>query len=161
MGRGIDSPKGQDFVRAEIFAGDILQTWHESIQNLDAIITSPPFFDSTKFYLTNWIRNWFMGWEVADFENEKNHFIETKQKTSMAVYGGIFDSCRERLNKNGLVLMHLGKSKKKDMGAEIGRIAKNYFSKVELVTEDVSTVEHHGIRDKGSVNEHQYLLLSN
>ena len=102
-----------------------------------------------------------MGWEVADFENEKNHFIETKQKTSMAVYGGIFDSCRERLNKNGIVLMHLGKSKKKDMGAEIGRIAKNYFSKVELVTEDVSTVEHHGIRDKGSVNEHQYLLLSN
>jgi DNA modification methylase len=143
-----------------VFEGDILQEWNEQIQNVDAIITSPPFFDSTKFYLTNWIRNWFMGWEFEDFDKEKLKFIDTLQKTSFDPYDRILSQCKERLKKDGIVLFHLGKSHKKDMGEAIIPFAKKYFSKIELYNEDVSDIEKHGVEDKGSVNVHQYLLMS-
>ncbi|NQT26472.1 hypothetical protein HQ585_14055, partial [candidate division KSB1 bacterium] len=35
-------------------------------QSIDSIITSPPFFDSTRFYMSNWIRMWFTGWNRED-----------------------------------------------------------------------------------------------
>jgi methylase of polypeptide subunit release factors len=142
-----------------VFETDILQDWDSRIQNINAIITSPPFFDSTKFYLTNWIRNWFTGWEFEDFEIEKLKFIDTLQKKSFEPYDRILLQCKERLSNNGIVLFHLGKSHKKDMGEAIMPYAKKYFNKIELYNEDVSDIEKHGVEDKGSVNVHQYLLM--
>lgn len=144
----------------KVFEGDILNDWNSEIQNVNAIITSPPFFDSTKFYLTNWIRNWFMGWEFEDFETEKLKFIDTLQKKSFDPYDRILAQCKDRLTKDGIVLFHLGKSHKKDMGDAIIPYAKKYFKKIELYNEDVSDIEKHGVEDKGSVNVHQYLLMS-
>ena len=44
---------------------DATSCWAPSVCNLDAIITSPPFYDSTRFYLANWMRLWFCGWEKS------------------------------------------------------------------------------------------------
>jgi methylase of polypeptide subunit release factors len=143
----------------EVFHGDILDTWDYSINNINAILTSPPFFDSTKYYLINWIRSWFLGWEFEDFEKEKMKFIDTIQKKSMSVYDDILRQAKDRLTSDGVVVFHLGKSHKKDMGEEISKYAKRYFNSVEIYNEDVSHVEKHGIEDKGSVNIHQYLVM--
>jgi methylase of polypeptide subunit release factors len=156
--KGLKSDKGKGFIKGNIFEGDILDNWDDSINNIDAIISSPPFFESTKFYLTNWIRSWFMGWEFEDFDIEKNNFIETKQKKNFDMYNEIFKQSKERLNTNGKMILHLGKSAKKDMGAELLPIAKTFFNNARVYSEDVSQVEKHGITDKGSVNIHQYLI---
>lgn len=144
----------------EVFHSDILKHWDDSIQDIDAIITSPPFFDSTKYYQTNWLRSWFLGWETEDFEREKDYFVDTIQKKSMNVYDTVLGKCKERLKANGVIVFHLGKSAKKDMGEEIRSYAKKYFKKIELYNEDVSSLEKHGINDKGSVSTHQYLIIN-
>jgi hypothetical protein len=156
--KGLKSIKDDSFLRGNIYQGDILNKWSDDIDNIDAIISSPPFFESTKFYLTNWIRSWFMGWDVEDFEKEKEVFIETKQKKSFDLYNDIFQQAKDRLNSNGKIILHLGKSDKKDMGSELLPIAKIYFNNAKLYNEDVSMVEKHGMTDKGSVNVHQYIL---
>lgn len=143
-----------------VYHSDILLPWNNEIDNIDAIITSPPFFDSTKYYQTNWIRSWFLGWEFEDFDVEKTKFIDTIQKKSMDVYDDILKQSKERLRKDGVVVFHLGKSPKKDMGEVISKYAKPYFNKIELFNEDVSNLEKHGIEDKGSVSVHQYLIMS-
>ena len=40
---------------------DATEWWPADVNELDAVITSPPFFDSTRFYLGNWMRLWFCG----------------------------------------------------------------------------------------------------
>lgn len=142
-----------------VFEGDILDMWPSEIKNVNAIITSPPFFDSTKYYLTNWLRSWFLGWEFEDFEREKTRFVDTKQKKTFDIYDSILCQSKERLAANGVVVFHLGKSSKKDMGMAIMPYAKKYFNRVELYNEDVSNIEKHGIKDKGSVDNHQYLVM--
>jgi hypothetical protein len=90
---------------------------------------------------------------------KKINFVDTKQKKTFDIYGTIISQCKERLTNNGVVVFHLGKSSKKDMGEAITPYAKKYFNHVELYNEDVSEVEKHGITDKGSVNNHQYLIM--
>jgi hypothetical protein len=111
----------------KIYENDILKEWPSDIQNLNAIITSPPFFDSTKYYLTNWLRSWFLGWEFEDFEKEKNYFIDTIQKSTFSPYDKILKKCKERLDKNGVVVFHLWKNEKKDMAKAIIPYAKRIF----------------------------------
>ena len=55
--------------------------------------------------------------------------------------------------------MHLGKSRKCDMAQEIAKIARYWFSNAEIFAESVEHCESHGIRDKGTVVEHTYLVL--
>lgn len=146
-------------VQGKIFEQDILDEWPDEINDVNAIITSPPFFDSTRYYITNWLRSWFLGWEFEDFDREKERFIDTIQKKGFDVYDVILEKCKERLAKDGVVVFHLGKSKKKDMGEAIKPYAAKYFDSVELYNEDVSELEKHGIKDKGTVNVHQYLVM--
>jgi hypothetical protein len=126
---------------------------------LDAVITSPPFFDSTRFYLANWIRLWFAGWSQPDFKLQTNSFIEEKQKEDFSVYKSIFRQTRERLKKDGVFVLHLGKSKKCDMAEELQKISKYWFKTADIFDESVAHCESHGIRDKGTVTSHQYLVL--
>src|SRR6185437_10764213 len=49
---------------------DCTTPWPSAIPQADVIITSPPFFDSTRFYMTNWMRFWFVGWERSDFDSQ-------------------------------------------------------------------------------------------
>lgn len=157
--KSLDQLSQERLSESKVYLQNVLEKWPEEINNIDLILTSPPFFDSTKYYLANWIRNWFLGWEKEDFQIEKDRFLDTIQKTNMDIYEEIFKKCREVLSSKGKVVFHLGKSKKLDMGNELLPRAKKYFSSVELFNEDVSKVENHGVSDKGNVSVHQYLVM--
>lgn len=149
-----------NFKPGQIFNQDINSIWPQEINNLDAIITSPPFFDSTRFYQANWLRIWFAGWSEQDFKHQINSFIEEKQKKSFDIYEGIFRQSRERLKKDGVCVLHLGKSKKCDMAEELQKVSKKWFKTADLFDESVAHCQSHGIRDKGTVTSHQYLILT-
>jgi hypothetical protein len=55
--------------------------------------------------------------------------------------------------------MHLGLSDKLDMGKILLPIAEKHLKVVDLFNETVAHCEKHGIRDKGGIKEHQYLVL--
>lgn len=159
--KSLDQLSTEFLSKSHVFEQDVLKEWPKEVKDIDLILTSPPFFDSTKYYLTNWIRNWFIGWEKEDFMRERENFVDTIQKSNMSIYKEIFLKCKNVLNPNGTVVFHLGKSKKLDMGNELLSQAESIFNSVELFNEDVSSVEHHGIVDKGNVSEHQYLIMKN
>lgn len=139
--------------------GDCTTTWPTSIPMADVILTSPPFFASTRFYMANWMRFWFSGWERADFDVKPADYVETRQKANLDVYLNFFAAARERLNENGLLVLHLGDSKKCDMGAELSKRVDPWFAVEDCFTESVEHCESHGIRDKGTVTGHTYLVL--
>jgi DNA modification methylase len=139
--------------------GDCTVAWPASIPTADVIITSPPFFDSTRFYMTNWMRFWFVGWERGDFDTRASEFLETRQKQSLDVYHSFYAAARERLRDGGLLVLHLGNSAKCDMGAELSKRVAPWFSIADVFTEGVEHCESHGIRDKGTVHGHTYLVL--
>ena len=149
-----------DFKPGKIFNQDINTIWPQEINNLDAVITSPPFFDSTRFYQANWMRIWFAGWSEQDFKHQISSFVEEKQKKSFDIYEGIFRQSRERLKKDGVCVLHLGKSIKCDMAEELQKVSKKWFKTADLFDESVAHCQSHGIRDKGTVTSHQYLILT-
>lgn len=144
---------------AKCFLTDILDEWPSEIQNVNAIITSPPFFDSTKFYMTNWMRYWFCGWDRKDFQEKSEAFVEVIQRKKVDIYDLIFKKSYERLVCNGISVFHLGYSKKIDMAKSLVPFAEKYFHIIDVFTESVDHCEKHGIKDKGSVKGHQYLVL--
>ena len=147
------------FCEGDVFFQDINRDWPDPVNYLDAIITSPPFFDSTRFYLSNWIRLWFCGWEANDFKVKPNSFIDEIQKKSMNIYQNLFSQSKERLSNGGYLILHLGKSKKCNMGEQLKTLSKYWFSHQDLFDESVLHCEKHGIKDKGTVSSHQYLVL--
>lgn len=148
-----------NFKNGKIFNQDTTVVWPQEINELDAIITSPPFFDSTRFYLANWIRIWFTGWSEIDFKHQPKSFVDERQKVDFAIYESIFRQAKERMKKDGALVLHLGKSTKCDMALELQKISKRWFKTADLFDESVEHCESHGIRDKGSVTSHQYLVL--
>ncbi len=148
------------YTAGNIYFQDATSWWPQEVDNLDAVITSPPFYDSTRFYLANWMRLWFCGWEKEDFTIKPLSFVDERQKTSFLIYEPILRQARERLKIGGVLVFHLGKSHKCDMGEELKRISKKWFKNADLFTESVLHCESHGIRDKGTVTDHQYLILS-
>jgi hypothetical protein len=57
------------------------------------------------------------------------------------------------------LVLHLGNSAKCDMGAELSKRVAPWFSVADVFTEGVEHCESHGIRDKGTVHGHTYLVL--
>ena len=45
------------------------------------------------------------------------------------------------------------------MADEVAKVARFWFRKVEIFAESVAHCESHGIRDKGTVVEHTYLVM--
>lgn len=153
----VDLP--MNFEEGEMLYQDATSWWPRHIDNLNAIITSPPFFDSTRFYLANWLRLWFSGWDKEDFQKRPLSFVDEKQKTSFTIYEPILRQARERLKSDGVVVFHLGKSQKCDMAEKLSEIAKRWFKIADMFEENVEDNESHGIRDKGTVVRHQFLIL--
>jgi hypothetical protein len=141
------------------FAQDATAPWPKEIDSLDAIITSPPFFDSTRFHTANWMRLWFAGWDIQDFSNMPEKFVDERQKRSFAIYDAIFAQGAERLKKDAYFAVHLGKSAKCDMAAALATVGGKHLELVDSFAESVEHCESHGIRDKGTVTHHQYLLF--
>lgn len=154
----IDVP--EDFVEGEMLYQDATSWWPRRIDNLDAIVTSPPFFDSTRFYLANWLRLWFSGWDPKDFDSRPRGFVDEKQKETFAVYEPVLRQARERLKPGGVLVFHLGKSRKCDMAERLTEIAKRWFKVADVFEENVEDTESHGITDKGTVVKHQFLILN-
>ncbi len=148
-----------DFKNGKIYHQDTTSIWPQEITDLDAIITSPPFYDSTRFYLANWIRIWFTGWSDIDFKHQPKSFVDEKQKKDFSIYEPIFRQAKERLKKDGVFVLHLGKSVKCDMAQELIKVSKRWFRTVDLFDESVAHCESHGFKDKGTVTSHQYLVL--
>lgn len=157
--RALAEPLPAEFVEGYVFECDATQWWPQEIDGLDAIITSPPFFDSTRFHLANWMRLWFAGWEKEHFSGRPRSFVDERQKTSFRVYEPIFRQARERLKKGGVVVFHLGLSAKCNMAEEIIKVASPWFRVADRFRESVEHCESHGIRDKGTVKAHDILVL--
>ena len=158
--RASSADTGTEFVPGSSLFQDATASWPLDVDGLDAVITSPPFYDSTRFYLANWIRLWFSGWDDEDFRVLPRAFVDERQKQSFDVYRSVIRQVRERLNPNGVLVLHLGKSRKCDMADQISHVAKPWFRYSETFAENVTHCESHGIRDKGTVSEHTYLVLS-
>ena len=148
------------FVAGTAMFQDATEVWPQEIDDLDAVITSPPFFDSTRFYLANWMRLWFSGWTDKDFKERPRAFIDERQKRDFDVYKPVIRQARERLRTGGVCVLHLGKSRKCDMAEELAAVARLWFRSIDTFAENVTHCESHGIRDKGTVVEHSYLVLS-
>ncbi len=126
---------------------------------VDVIICSPPFVDSIRFYMQNWLRLWFCGWEKDDFKKAEDIFLDNKQKKDFDIYYSFFEMCNKVLKPEGRIILHLGKTAKIDMAEELSKRANVYFEEIYRGTENVSQIEKHGIKDKGATIEHQYLFL--
>lgn len=159
VNRALAVDRPSNFVRGDALYQDATGPWPLEVDELDAVITSPPFFDSTRFYLANWMRLWFAGWNSDDFRQRPLAFVDERQKTDFRVYEPILRQARERLKPGGVCVLHLGKSRKCDMAEEIAKIARQWFARSEIFGESVEHCESHGIRDKGTVVEHSYLVL--
>lgn len=125
----------------------------------DAIITSPPFLSSLKFYSQNWMRLWLSGWEPEDYANANMRFLEGQQKKDINIYDKFFKMAYNVLKPNGKIILHLGKTEKYDMADLLSSIAQKYFVEVCRGDESVKNIEKHGIKDKGGTTHHQYLFL--
>jgi tRNA G10 N-methylase Trm11 len=146
------------YVKGEAIYGD-----YTAIANLDgqvdAVICSPPFANSIRFYMNNWMRLWLCGWEPCDYKVADEKFLDLKQSKDFSVYQSFFQMCNRVLKPAGRVILHLGKTEKVDMADELMRYAEEYFTEVYRGSENVSDLEKHGIKDKGVTLEHQYLFL--
>lgn len=150
--------KWNNFKYGQAIFGDLFNL-ADKLNNIDAIITSPPFYDSIRFYSSNWLRLWLSGWEPEDFKNAEMRFLEGKQKKDLDIYSDFFNVCNDILKNNGKLILHLGKSKKCDMANELAKLAKKHFEIIHVGDEDVESLEKHGISDKGSTTTHQFLFL--
>lgn len=128
-------------------------------EKVDWIITSPPFTASIRFYINNWLRLWFVGWEPNDFKEADSIFLDGRQKNNLDEYYSFFETCSKLLKKDGKMILHLGRTAKIDMAQELSVRAKPFFDEVYRGEENVGDVEHHGIKDKGGTFAHQFLFL--
>jgi hypothetical protein len=126
---------------------------------VDCIICSPPFADSIRFYMQNWMRLWLCGWEPEQFKAADDVFLDVKQKKDFSVYVSFFAMCSKVLKPSGKIILHLGKTDTVDMAAELSKYASEWFIEVYRAGENVKEIEKHGIKDKGATVEHQFLFL--
>jgi hypothetical protein len=159
VARSLEAERPADFLEGRVLCQDATAWWPQEVDQLDCIITSPPFFDSTRFYLANWMRLWFCGWDAKGFKSHPLAFVDERQKQGFEVYAPVFRQARERLRLGGVMVLHLGKSRKCDMARQLEKVAARWFRVADLYTEGVAHCESHGIRDKGTVTDHQFLVL--
>lgn len=126
---------------------------------IDAVITSPPFAASTRFYIANWMRLWMAGWQPDDFKTKKFEFLEEKQKKNLDIYTDFFSKAHKWLKPNGKLILHLGKTKKFNMAEELAELCQPYFEVIHAFDEDVAGAEKFGLKDQGATFAHQYLFL--
>jgi hypothetical protein len=149
-----------EYIQGEAYLESIFK-FPYYINQVDHIITSPPFINSTRFYLNNWIRLWFCGWTDEDFRtSQRTDFLEKLQAKDISIYENVFIKFNQLLKSGGQCVMHLGVVRKRDMGIELVPHAERAgFRKVALIYEDVERCESHGITDQGSTIKHAFLFL--
>lgn len=126
---------------------------------VDVVITSPPFVASTRFFVTNWMRLWLTGWEKDDFTSRQEQFLEYQQKKSLDIYFKFFEDCAKWLKPQGKLIMHVGKTKSCNMAEELIKRSEQNFKLIYYFDENVVGREKFGIKDQGATKSHQYLFL--
>lgn len=139
-------------------AEDIVQI-DTSARRADVVLTSPPFFNSTRFHANNWMRMWFCGWEPQDFQIQRERFLEHRQMSDFSVYSTVLAALHRLLRTDGIAVWHLGKSGKFNMADELTDLADPWFLTEGIFEEDVSGCQSHGISDQGATHTHQFLLM--
>ena len=127
-------------------------------QTVDAVITSPPFAKSVRFWSMNWMRLWFMGWERDDFNIEPKKYRETQQRRDFAPYGDFAEGMHRLLRPGGVLVMHLGETSSVNMADELRPLIEPLFDIHHIGRECVLDTESHGLRDKGATVAHWYLF---
>jgi len=155
--RIVDTPLPNEYLPGQYYATNFTDL-PGVVSNVDAIITSPPFV-GMRFDRPNWMRLWFCGWNADDFHTKSLNFLERRQTKSWDVYFEYFQACSDVLKRDGLVILHVGGSPKYDMLTELIIRARKMFEVVDIITEDVSHNETHGIKDQGTTRSHQFLFL--
>lgn len=156
--RALAAPKLPGVMDGSATLGDYRTLALES--PVDAVITSPPFAESTRFYIANWMRLWMSGWDEEDFKRRADAFLETQQKKSFAVYREFFSACHRWLKPGGTVILHLGRTAKVSMTEQLVPLASDAFEVVYAGEECVGGREKFGIRDQGATKVHEYLFLT-
>ncbi len=148
----------ENYLSGRAIIGDYSALKNQDIK-VDEIICSPPFADSIRFYMQNWMRLWLCGWEPEDYKKAETVFLDQKQRKDFDVYISFFEVCSSLLKPDGKVILHLGRTKTVDMAEELSMRSKPYFVEVFRGCEEVCELEKHGIKDKGATIEHQFLFL--
>lgn len=130
------------------------------LKEVDAVITSPPFAKSFRFWSMNWMRLWFMGWEPEDFASEPKRYLETEQRKSFSPYEVFAEGMHRILRPGGLLVMHLGETPSVNMAEELRPILSPYFDVAHVGRECVLDTESHGLRDKGATVAHWYVFAT-
>ena len=131
-----------DYSNGQAIWGDYnnISNWDGKV---DYIICSPPFADSIRFYMQNWMRLWLCGWELEQFRAADDVFLDVKQKKDFSVYSSFFAMCARVLKPSGKIILHLGKTDKIDMAAELSQYAAEWFVEVYRAGENVTEIEKH------------------
>ena len=127
---------------------------------IDAVITSPPFAKSFRFWSMNWMRLWFTGWEREDFGSEPKRYLETEQRQNFAAYGEFAAAMHGLMRPGGVLVMHLGETAKVNMAEELSPLIDPLFEIQHVGRECVLDTESHGLRDKGATVAHWYLFAT-
>jgi Putative RNA methylase family UPF0020 len=127
--------------------------------SVDAVITSPPFAQSLRFFSSNWMRLWFCGWKPRDFRERPAGYLESEQKRSFgAAYRRFFVSMHDVLAPEGLLVMHVGATRRFDMAAHLVPLLEPEFRLLHDGAEHLEAPESHGLSDKGSTVRHHFLF---
>jgi tRNA G10 N-methylase Trm11 len=127
---------------------------------VDAVITSPPFSKSVRFWSSNWMRLWFAGWSPDDFKQEPNRFLEVEQRKHFEAYREFAKSMAGLLKPGGLLVMHLGETATVNMATSIQPMLEPYFEVAFAGRESVTDTESHGLTDKGATVAHWYVFAT-
>lgn len=125
---------------------------------VDAVVTSPPFAQSIRFWSMNWLRLWFAGWDGDSFIEEPARYIDVEQRESMRPYGEFAEAMHGLLRPGGLLVLHLGETSKVNMAETVAPEISPWFDIAYAGRENVEDTESHGLTDKGATVAHWYLF---
>lgn len=159
VGRSFKKPIPSNFVRGEARMGTVFKMPFKR-GSIGAIITSPPFLNSTRFFANNRIRLWFCGWEYQEQNEKRREFLEEQQRKDVMIYSKVFAEFNRVLGDEALCVLHIGVVENIDMVKLLIPLAEGEgFKKVDTVYEDVSNLESHGMTDQGATKLHAFMIL--
>jgi hypothetical protein len=127
--------------------------------SVDAVITSPPFAQSLRFFSSNWMRLWFCGWSANDFRDRPAGYLESEQMRDFALaYRRFFEAMHDVLRLDGLLVMHVGATRTFDMAEQLAPLLAPEFRLLYDGAEHLEGPESHGLSDKGSTVRHHFLF---
>lgn len=132
----------------------------DSLGPVDAVITSPPFSGSIRFWSTNWMRIWFAGWDPKDFTEKPSAFLEVQQRKTFAAYHDFSQAMANILPSGAPLILHLGQTAAINMVDHIAPLLNSNFNIEYQGVESVEDTESHGFRDKGATLSHWFLFAT-